>query len=125
MHKIGQLGGFLGSILGSLVRTGLLLRENARIPLPKSVLVQLRFAWIWYNNINDFKWRNKWYHENSQITLFLKGVSETIKSEIEDWKGGFLIMFLGTLSASLLGSFLTGKGTITRGERLIRAGQNF
>ena len=34
-------------------------------------------------------------------------------------------MFLGTLRASLLGSFLTGKGTIRRGERLIRAGQNF
>ena len=30
-------------------------------------------------------------------------------------KGGFLSMLLGTLGASLLGSLLTGKGTIRTG----------
>ena len=34
-------------------------------------------------------------------------------------------MFLRTLSASLLGNLLTGKGTIRTGEGTIRAGQDF
>ena len=33
-------------------------------------------------------------------------------------------MLLGTLRASLLGSLLTGKGTIRAGEGTIRAGEN-
>ena len=48
--------------------------------------------------------------------LLVKGVSETIKNEAKDQKGGFLRMLLGTLGASLLGNLLTGKGTITAGE---------
>ena len=39
-------------------------------------------------------------------------------------KGGLLGMLLGTLGASLLGSLLTGKGTIRAGEGTIRAGEN-
>ena len=34
-------------------------------------------------------------------------------------------MLLGTLSASLLGNLLSGKGTIRAGEGLIKAGQDF
>ena len=34
-------------------------------------------------------------------------------------------MLSGTSGAGLLGSFLTGKGTITAGEGTVRAGQNF
>ena len=34
-------------------------------------------------------------------------------------------MLLGTLGASLLGNFVTGKGTIKAGEEAIRAGENF
>ena len=34
-------------------------------------------------------------------------------------------MLLGSLSASLLGNLLTGKGTIRAGEGTIRAGQDF
>ena len=56
--------------------------------------------------------------------LLIKGVSETIKNEVIKQSGGFLGMLLGTLSASLLGNLLTGKGTITAGEGTIRAGQN-
>ena len=33
----------------------------------------------------------------------LKGVTETVKNEIKEQKGGFLSMSLGTLGASLLG----------------------
>ena len=44
--------------------------------------------------------------------LLIKGVSETIKSEAKEQKGGFFSMLLGTLRASLLGNLLTGKGAI-------------
>ena len=57
--------------------------------------------------------------------LLIKGVSETIKNEAKEQKGGFLRMLLGTLGASLLGNLLTGKGTIKEGEGTIRAGQDF
>ena len=39
--------------------------------------------------------------------LLIKGISETIKSEAKEQKGGFLPMLLGTLTASMLGSALT------------------
>ena len=50
--------------------------------------------------------------------LLVKGISETIKNETKEQKGGFVPLLLGTLAASLLGSVLTGKG-------VIRAGENF
>ena len=40
-------------------------------------------------------------------------------------KDGHFSMLLGTLSASLLWSLLTGKGTIKDGEGIITAGQDF
>ena len=60
--------------------------------------------------------------------LLLNGVSK------KDIKGGFLIMLLGVLGASLLGNLLTGKGsvatsrgwgTIREGEGTVRASQDF
>ena len=54
-----------------------------------------------------------------------KGVSETIKNEGKEQKGGFLGMLLCTLCASLLGKLLTGKGTIRVGEGTDRAGESF
>ena len=57
--------------------------------------------------------------------LLIKGVSETIKNEAKEQKGGFLGMLLGTLGPSLLGNLLTGKGTIRVGEGTIRAGEKF
>ena len=55
----------------------------------------------------------------------LKGVSETVKNEAREQKGGFLSMLLGTLGASLLGNILAGKEAIkTSQERGInRAGK--
>ena len=44
--------------------------------------------------------------------LLIKGVSETIKNEAKEEKGGFLKMLLGILGASLLENLWTGKGTI-------------
>ena len=42
----------------------------------------------------------------------IKSVSETIKNEFKEKKGGFLGMLVGTLVASLLGNLSTDKGTI-------------
>ena len=57
--------------------------------------------------------------------ILLKGVSETIKDQAKEQKGGFLSMLLGTLGAFLFGDLLTknlsGKGVIRAGEGTIRA----
>ena len=63
--------------------------------------------------------------------LLLKGVTETVQNEVNEQKGGFLSMLLGTLGASLLGSILTrqginragnGQGINRAGQRIVRAG---
>ena len=41
--------------------------------------------------------------------ILLKGVTETITNGTKEQKGGFLIMLLGALGASLLGNLLTEK----------------
>ena len=42
-----------------------------------------------------------------ESVLLIKDVSETVKNEAKEQKGGFLGMLLGTLGASLLGNLLT------------------
>ena len=61
--------------------------------------------------------------EESEILL--KGISETIKDEAKEQKGGFLSILLGTLGASLLGNILAGKGGIKAGEGTARVGYRF
>ena len=41
MHKLGQSGGFLGALLGPLLKTGLPLMKNVLKPLAKRVLIPL------------------------------------------------------------------------------------
>ena len=53
--------------------------------------------------------------------LLIKGISETIKNEAKQQKGGFLGMLLGTLGANLLRSALTGRGVTRACESTIRA----
>ena len=55
--------------------------------------------------------------------LLLKGVTESVQNEVKEQNGGFLSMLLGTLGASLLGNFLTGKGINRAGEGIVRAGE--
>ena len=57
--------------------------------------------------------------------LLVKGISETIKTEAKEQKGGFLSMLLGTLAASIFGNVLAGKVVIRAGEGIIRAGLYF
>ena len=145
LSKVAQSGGYLRRLLGLLLNTELPLMKNVTKPLAKSVLIPLgltaaasatdaaihkkmfgsstrpsdlakRTTLIISNKeMNDIMKIVKCLEESG---LLLKGVSETIKNEEKEQKGGFLSMLLGTLGVSLLGNLLTVKGTI-------RAGQGF
>ena len=58
--------------------------------------------------------------------LLLDGITETVKNEVKEQKGGFLSKLLCTLGASLLGELLaknlSGRGVIRAGEGTIRVG---
>ena len=55
--------------------------------------------------------------------LLIKGVSQAIKNEAKEQKGGFLGVLLSTLllGASFLGNQLTGKGAIATSQRCERS----
>ena len=61
--------------------------------------------------------------------ILLDGITETVKNEVKEQKGGFLSMLLGTSGASLIGDLLTknlsGRGVIRAGEGTINAGYGF
>ena len=128
LSKMIQSGGFLGSLLGSLLRTGLPLMKSVIKPLAKSVLIPLGLTaaasaadagihkkilgsdhsnnttLIRSNDEMDDILKILKYLEDSG--LLLKGFSETIQNEAKEQKGGFLSMLLGTLGASLHGDLL-------------------
>ena len=54
--------------------------------------------------------------------LSLEGFTETVQNEVQEKKGGFLSMLLGTLCAILLGNLLTGRGVNRADEGIVRAG---
>ena len=141
ISKIIQSGGFLGKILGSLLKT--------ELPLLKSVIKPLGLLGLTVtSSAIDLGVQKKIYgsgtttlvvssEEMNDImkivqaledsNILLKGVTRTIINETKEQKGGFLSMLLGTLGASLLGNLLTknlsGKGTVRAGEGLLRAGE--
>ena len=55
--------------------------------------------------------------------MLLKVVTESVQNEIKEQKYGFPSMLLGTLSASLLGNLLTGKGAFHTGKRVNKKGK--
>ena len=62
------------------------------------------------------------YLEDSGVLV--KGITETVKNEVKEQKGGFLSALLHTLGASLLGDLLIGKGIYRAGKEkgVLRAG---
>ena len=60
--------------------------------------------------------------------ILFKGVSETIKNETKEQKGGFPWTLVGTLGSVLLGNLLSWKGIVRagsgnkKGKRIARAG---
>ena len=113
LHKIVQSGGFLGRPLGPLVKTGLPLIANVLKPLARrdfnplglTAAVSAANAAIHKNmfgsgtatlitsnkKMNDIMKIIKSLEESA---LLIKGVSETIKNEAKEQKGGFLRMLL-------------------------------
>ena len=144
LSKMIQSRGFLGRLLGSLLKTGLPLMKNVIKPLAKSVLTLL--ALIPAVSATDTGIHKKTLgfgkHNNTTLILsndemediikivksledsglLLKGVRETIQNEAKKQKGGFRSMLLGTLGASLLDHMLPGKGMKRTGEGFIRPG---
>ena len=140
IYKIIQSGGFLGKLLGPLLKTGLPLIKNVIRPLAKSVLIPLVLTAaasaadagihkkivgsgtttlvISSEKMNDIM---KIVQALEDSNFLLKGVSETIKNETKEQKGGFFSMLLDTLGAFLLGNLLTGKGLVRAGEGTISA----
>ena len=137
LHKLGQSGGFLGRLLGLLLKTRLSLIGNVLKTSSKSVLISLGLSEaasataatihkkifgsgnatliISNEEMNDMKI----IESLEESGLLIKGVSETIKNEVKNLKGGFLGMLLGTLGANLLENLLSDKGTIEAGESMV------
>ena len=138
LSKMIQSGGFLGRLLGPLLKTGSPLIKNVIKPLAKSVSIPLgltaaasaadagihkKILGSGHNNnitliisndeINDII---KIVKSLDDTGLLLKGVTETVQNEVKEQKGGFLSVLLGTLGASLLGNLSIGKGIYRAGK---------
>ena len=134
ISKISQSGGFLGKILGPLLKTGLPLLKSVIKPLGLLGLTVASSAIdagvqkktygsgtgtlvISNEEMNDIM---KIVQALEDSNILFKGVTKTIKNETKVQKGRFLSILLGTLGASLLGDLLTknlsGKGTVRAGE---------
>ena len=143
LSKMIQSGGFLGKLLGPLLKAGLPLMKNVITPLAKSVLIPLGLtaavsaadAGIHTkilrsgNNTKQII-SNKDMDDLIKIVksledsgLLLKGITDSLQNEIKEQKGGFLSMLLGTLGASLLGNLLTGKGRFHATKRVYKKGK--
>ena len=140
--KMIQSGGFLGILLGPLLKTGLPLIKNVVTPLAQSVLKPLGLiaaasavdAGI-HKKISgsgnttliisnkDMENLIKIVKSLEDSGLLLKGVTESVQNEVKQQKGGFLSTLLGTLGASLLGSLLAWKGVNKKGKGIHRAGE--
>ena len=142
-NKIIQSGGFLGKLLGPLLKTGLPFIKNVIKPLAKRVLIPIGLtaeasvadAGIHKKILGSGNTTNeemnyiiKTVQALEDSNILLKGVTETVKNETKEQKGGFLSMILGILGASLLGNLLTGKGFVragygnNKGKGVVRAG---
>ena len=116
LSKMIQLGGFLGRLLSPLLKIGLPLMKNVIQALTRSVLITLGLTAAAFaadagihkkvlgsGHNTTLKISNKEKEDILEIVksledagLLLKRVSETIKYEAKEQKGGFINMLLGT-----------------------------
>ena len=82
ISKIIQSGGFLGNLLGPLLRTGLPLMKNVIKPLTKSVLIPLGLTAGIMHGIMKIV-------QALEDNISLKGVTKTIKNETKNKKRCF------------------------------------
>ena len=142
LSKMIQSRGFLGKLLGPLLKTGLPLIKNIITPLAKSAFIPLGLTAaasavdagirkkilgsgntiliISNKDMEDLIKIVKYLEDSG---LLLKGVTESVQNEVKELKDGFLSRLLGTLGASLLGSLLAGKGVNKKGKGIHRAGE--
>ena len=129
--KIIQSGGFLGSLLsksaGPLMKVAIPLAKNVLVPLQITAAVSPIDAGvhkkihssgtapliIWNKEKNDLM---KIVQALEISNILLKGVTETIKNETKEQKGGFLGRLVRTLVSILLGNLLLGKGIVRAGS---------
>ena len=112
--KVIQSGGFLCTLLGPLLKTGLPLISNVIKPLATSVLIPLELTAaasaadvgihkkILGSGNTTLIISNDQIHDIIKIVkslensgLLLKGVTETVQNEVKEQKEGFLSMLLG------------------------------
>ena len=142
LSKMIQSGGFIGRVLGPVLRKGLPLMKSVIKPLANIVLVSLGLtaaasaadAVIHETNLesshnttlmisnNEIKDILKVVKSLEDSGILLKEVRETIKNKSKEQNRGFLSMLLGILGASLLGDMLLGKGVIKAGKGTARVG---
>ena len=143
LSKMIQSGGFLGKLLGPMLKTGLPLMKSIITPLGKSVLIPLGLKAaasaadagmhkkiLGSGNNTTLIISNKDMDDLIKIVksledpgLLLKRITESVQNEIKEQKGGFLNMLLGTLGASLLGNLLTGKSAFHARKRVNKKGK--
>ena len=154
LHEIQQSEGFLGKLLGPLLKYGLPIMKNVLKPLAKGVLIPLGLTGVTSAtdvaiHKNMFVSRNplnlafrsttlifsneemndiiKIVKSLEEYGLFIKGATETIKYKAKE-------QILKQFSPSLLETLLTrnrvkkskipGQGVMRAGKELIRAGQD-
>ena len=139
-----QSGGFLGRLLGPLLKAGLPLIKNMINPLAKSIFIPIgltaaasvadarihkKILGSGHNNTTTLIISNNEMEDIIKVGksledsgLLLKRVTETVQNEVKGQKGGFLSMLFCTLGAGLLGNILAGKGINRNGEEILRAG---
>ena len=151
IKKIIQSGGFLGKLLsklaGPLMKVAMPLAKNVLAPLgltaamsviERSIQKKIHGSGVTKGagvkliiEQGDMKDIMKIIKALENSGILLKGVTKAIKNETKEQKGGFLIMLLGTLGASLLGNLLSGgkgimragEGSRTKGDGIVRAGE--
>ena len=114
LMKMIQSGGFLGILLGPLLKTGLPLIKNVITPLAKNVLIPLGLTaasqqmqeyiakilgsgnTILIISNEDMEDLIKIVKSLEDSGLLLKGVTESVQTEVKEQKGGFLSALLGT-----------------------------
>ena len=138
LSKMIQSGGFLGKLLGALLKTGLPLMKSVITPLTKSVLIPLGLTAaasaadagihkkiLGSGNNTTLIISNKDMDDLIKLVksledsgLLLKGITESVQNEIKEQKDGFPSMLLGILGASLLGNLLTDKSAFQARKRI-------
>ena len=124
-----QFVGFVCKIFGTSLKTGLLLIGNSLKPLEvaasatdaniqKKVFGSGTTLILLNEEMNHIMKTGKYLEKQDLVSKY---TTETIKNESKERKWEFLGMLLETLGGSLLGNFLTLKGTIRAGKGVKKA----